>query len=225
MHKPIYDITPFSALDYPDKTACIIWFAGCNMRCGYCYNPTIVEGKGRFQYTDALRFLKQRHGLLDGTVLSGGECMLHKDLPRFAREIKDLGLLLKIDTNGTSPGKLKVMITNKLIDYVALDFKAPPKTFKEITGSNLFELVNKSLDVLLDSDLPFEVRTTYHSDLHSLADMQTILDLLLRKGYRGTYFIQNFVSDGPTLKRLGSSTPLKNENDLRSQLKVVIRNR
>ncbi len=151
--------------------------------------------------------------------------MLHKDLPRFAREIKDLGLLLKIDTNGTSPGKLKVMITNKLIDYVALDFKAPPKTFKEITGSNLFELVNKSLDVLLDSDLPFEVRTTYHSDLHSLADMQTILDLLLRKGYRGTYFIQNFVSDGPTLKRLGSSTPLKNENDLRSQLKVVIRNR
>ncbi|MGV3705355.1 MAG: anaerobic ribonucleoside-triphosphate reductase activating protein [Arcticibacter sp.] len=225
MHRPIYDITPFSALDFPDKTACIIWFAGCNMRCGYCYNPQIVDGKGRFHYADALNFLKQRRGLLDGVVLSGGECMLHKDLPQFAAAIKELGMLVKIDTNGSSPKKLETMIRNKLVDYVALDFKAPSKTFEELTSSKLFEQLIKSLDVLLDSDIPFEARTTYHSDLLSLADLQEIQNLLLNKGYPGTYFIQNFVSDAPTLKNLGPSIPLRTEHLPGLGQKIVIRDR
>lgn len=225
MPKPIYDITPFSALDYPDKTACIIWFAGCNMRCGYCYNPAIVEGKGRFQYTDVLHFLKKRQGLLDGVVLSGGECMLHKDLPKFAAEIKNLGMLVKIDTNGSCPQKLKSMILNKLVDYVALDFKAPPKTFKEITASNLFNKFDNSLDLLLDADIPFEVRTTYHSDLHPIDDLQEMADFLSRKDYKGNYYIQNFVDDTPTIGGLQPSTPLKTTASLSSSFPVILRNR
>lgn len=225
MHRPIYDITPFSALDYPDKTACIIWFAGCNMRCGYCYNPRIVEGKGRFLYADVIRFLQQRHGLLDGVVLSGGECMLHKDLPEFAEMIKDLGMLLKIDTNGTSPRKLDMMIRHKLVDYVALDFKAPTKTFKEVTDSNLFNKFDKSLDVLLNADIPFEVRTTYHSDLHSIADLQEMTDFLNHKGYNGTYYIQNFLTDTPTIEDLPPSISLKSNLPIRSAFPIILRNR
>lgn len=225
MPKPIYDITPFSALDYPDKTACIIWFAGCNMRCGYCYNPAIVEGKGRLHYADALEFLKRRQGLLDGVVLSGGECMLHKGLEDFAEAVKSLGLLVKIDTNGSRPEKLKAMIGKKLVDYVALDFKAPPKTFKEITASNLFKCFDNSLDLLLDADIPFEVRTTYHSDLHPIDDLQEMADFLSHKGYKGNYFIQNFVADTPTLGGLQSSIPWKANMSLNSPFPLILRNR
>lgn len=224
MHRPIYDITPFSALDYPDKTACILWFAGCNMRCGYCYNPKIVEGKGRKSYTDALDFLQQRKGLLDAVVLSGGECMLHRGLEGFAKTLRDLGMLIKVDTNGSSPLKLKKMLSAKLIDYVALDFKAPPKTFKEVTNSNLFEQFDNSLDVLLDSGVLFEARSTYHSALHSLDDLQAILDFLRQKKYQGTFFIQNFVADTPTLGNPGHSIPLKTSHGLKSDLSIVIRN-
>lgn len=224
MHRPIYDITPFSSLDYPDKTACILWFAGCNMRCRYCYNPQIVQGKGRKSYTDALEFLQQRKGLLDGVVLSGGECTLHRGLDKFAKTIKDLGMLIKVDTNGSSPLKLKRMLSAKLIDYVALDFKAPPKTFKEVTNSNLFEQFDKSLDVLRDSGVFFEVRSTYHSALHSLDDLQSMLNLLERKNYTGDFFVQNFVSETPTLGNLPPSVPLKTTGALHSSIKVLIRN-
>lgn len=225
VRKPIYDITPFSALDYPDKTACIIWFAGCNMRCLYCYNPAIVQGKGKKSYTDALNFLKKRGNLLDGVVLSGGECMLHKGLEEFADQVKALGMLLKVDTNGSCPQKLQSMIWKKQVDYVALDFKAPPKTFKEVTKSNLFNKFDKSLDMLLNADIPFEVRTTYHSDLHSIADLQDMADFLNHKGYNGTFYIQNSLTDTPTLGNLPPSTSLTFNHSIRSAFPVILRNR
>ena len=86
--KPIYSITPFTLLDYPHKAACIIWFAGCNMRCLYCYNPDIVLGKGKLSFQEALNFLKTRINLLDGVVLSGGECTSHKNIKVLLQEIK-----------------------------------------------------------------------------------------------------------------------------------------
>lgn len=92
--KIIYNISPFTLLDFPDKTACILWFAGCNMRCAYCYNPDIVLGKGKKTIKEALNFIKTRKGLLDGVVLSGGECTLYKELPEIAREIKKMGFLV-----------------------------------------------------------------------------------------------------------------------------------
>jgi len=224
VHKPVYDITPFSALDYPDKTACIVWFAGCNMRCLYCYNPAIVEGKGRKSYTDVLNFLNQRRNLLDGVVLSGGECMLHRGLEDFADQVKALGMLVKVDTNGSCPLKLQSMIRDKQVDYVALDFKAPHKTFKEVTESNLFNKFDKSLDVLLNADIPFEVRTTYHSDLHSMGDLQEMADFLNHKGYNGTYYIQNFVTDTPTIGELSPSVSLKSNHPIRSAFPMILRN-
>jgi pyruvate formate lyase activating enzyme len=93
--KPVYSITPFTLLDYPHKTACILWFAGCNMKCVYCYNPDIVFGKGKISISEVLNFLNRRKSLLDGVVLSGGECTSHKNIRQLLQEIKKLGFLVK----------------------------------------------------------------------------------------------------------------------------------
>lgn len=224
---PIYDITPFTLLDYPDKTACIIWYAGCNMRCGYCYNPDIVLGKGKISIEQALRFFKSRKGLLDGVVMSGGECTMHPSLTTFAQEVKKLGLLIKVDTNGSRPGVLKKLYENGTLDYVALDFKATPQKFQSITKSNLFTPFEKSLSFLIDNNIPFEVRTTVHSEQLSSDDINKMRDFLFEKGYRGTYFLQNYVNDvktiedlAPTDKRiLNQSFSTKNmEVEIRSSL-------
>ena len=90
LSKPIYNITPFTLLDYPDKSACIIWYSGCNMRCLYCYNPEIVLGKGSTSFPEAISFLQKRQGLLDAVVFSGGECLLHKNIVAQIKEIKEI---------------------------------------------------------------------------------------------------------------------------------------
>ena len=113
---PIYSITPFTLLDYAHKSACILWFAGCNMRCLYCYNPEIVLGKGSISFEKALGFLRSRKILLDGVVFSGGECLLHKNIIELIAEVKKMGFLVKIDTNGSQPKVLKSLIEKQLID-------------------------------------------------------------------------------------------------------------
>ena len=181
MTNPIYNITPFTLLDYPGKPAAIVWFAGCNMRCAYCYNPDIVLGKGKISFEQALIFLEQRKGLLEGVVLSGGECTLHKDLPGFAKKIKNKNFALKIDTNGSNPDVLKSLAEQGLIDYVAIDFKAPPKKYPSVTGSSHYQSFLLSLNVLMKASVPFEVRTTFHSSLLIQEDIEEMCGLLYKK--------------------------------------------
>lgn len=202
---PIYSITPFTLLDYPDKSACILWFAGCNMRCVYCYNPDIVTGKGKLGYDDALKFIDRRKGLLDGVVLSGGECTLHKNLSGFIKQLKFRGLQVKVDTNGSAPVVLEKLIRDNLIDYVALDFKAMPSQFQNITQSNLFSKFEKTLLLLLNSAIKFEIRTTVHSKLINEDELLRMTKYLSDKGYRGNYYIQHFINDATTLAPLEAS--------------------
>ncbi|HEY4617558.1 MAG TPA: anaerobic ribonucleoside-triphosphate reductase activating protein [Flavobacterium sp.] len=204
--KPIYNITPFTLLDYPDKSACILWFAGCNMRCLYCYNPEIVLGKGTISYQKAITFLQSRQNLLDAVVFSGGECLLHKDIIALIYEVNKMGFLVKVDTNGSKPEVIQKLIEKGLIDYVALDFKAMPSTFENITQSNLFLPFEKSLHLLLNSDISFEVRTTVHSDLINEKELELMIDYLETNSYRGDYYIQHFINDVVTLEKLGYSS-------------------
>jgi len=206
---PIYDISPFTMLDYPDKTACILWFAGCNMRCLYCYNPDIVLGKGKISYDAALQFIASRKGLLDGVVLSGGECSLHSGLHAFIKEIKSMGMSVKMDTNGSNPERIKSLLNLQLIDYIALDFKAPKIKFEKITQSNLFANFEKTLSLLISAALPFEVRTTVHSDLLNAENIEEMTHYLDSKNYSGNYYLQYFKEDVPTMVQLGSSQKLK----------------
>ncbi|MBW4359865.1 anaerobic ribonucleoside-triphosphate reductase activating protein [Flavobacterium sp. NAS39] len=222
--KPIYSLTPFTLLDYPHKSACILWFAGCNMRCLYCYNPEIVFGKGTISFEKTLQFLKTRNHLLDAVVFSGGECLLHKKSIAFIADVKKLGFLIKIDTNGSQPEVLKELIQKELINYVALDFKAMPENFEKITQSKLFIPFEKSLLLLLQSGISFEVRTTVHSELINKKDIQQMIGYLGNTGYTGDYFIQHFVNGAPTIEKLGHSfKELEKENLSTEKIKVHFR--
>lgn len=207
--KPIYNITPFTLLDYPNHSACIFWYAGCNMRCSYCYNPEIVLGKGKITFPEAISFLKTRQGLLDAVVFSGGECLIHKKIAAQIKDVKALGYLIKIDTNGSQPGVLKQLIEENLIDYVALDFKAIQSKFQQITQSELFAEFEQSLDILLQSNIRFEVRTTYHSELISTEEINAMVGYLDAKKYTGNYYIQFFRNHVKTLENLPSSARIK----------------
>lgn len=140
--------------------------------------------------------------LLDGVVLSGGECTLHKSIVEFIRQIKALEMLVKIDTNGSNPEMLQTLIENKLIDYVSIDFKAPAEKFEEITKSNFYSQFHESLSILKSSSLPFEVRTTVHSELLSPIDIKQMSEELTKADYQGKYFLQEFVSNVITIGNL-----------------------
>lgn len=197
--KAIHSITKFTTLDYPHHLASILWFAKCNMACPYCYNPQIVREKGTISLEEALHFLESRRNRLDSVVLSGGECTLYPHLDTFIHAIKALDYKIKIDTNGSNPTLLEKLIQQHLIDYVALDYKAPLMKYTELTHYGHVEQFEQSLALLLKASVPFEIRTTLHSDLLSENDINTIINDLHVKGYQGTYYLQNYLHVEPTL--------------------------
>src|SRR5699024_3237259 len=224
-HKNIYSITPFTLLDFPGHPSCIIWFSGCNMRCLYCYNPDIVLGKGLLTYKDALEFLKSRIGLLQGIVMSGGECTLHPYFTEFASADKELGFKIKIDTNGSRPKVLHALIRQNLIHYVALDFKALPEKEVEITGGSFFNEFKQTFELLLAHDIEFEVRTTLHSSLLNSDDILAMSAFLNQSNYKGVYYLQNFKDGVPTLGDIPSNiSNIDLENLTSSSIPIVIRN-
>ena len=136
-----------------------------------------------------------------------------------------MGFLVKIDTNGSKPKVLQALLQQKTIDYVALDFKSLPNTFEKITQSNLFASFEQSLKLLLSHSVPFEVRTTIHSDLISKEDLTAMIHYLEQKGYQGQYYIQYFVNEAPTLEKMGySHRELDSESLSTANIQIVIRN-
>jgi len=205
----IHSITPFTLLDFPNHSACILWYAGCNMRCLYCYNPEIVLGKGVVTFPEAISFLRSRKGLLDGVVFSGGECLMHKTIIEQIRTVKAMGFLVKIDTNGSRPDVLKQLVAEHLLDYVALDFKAIKEQFQKVTQSDLFLAFEQSFQLLQKSGIPFEIRTTYHSELISIEELQEMMVYLETNQYSGNYYLQFFRNNVQTLVDLPSSVKIK----------------
>ena len=211
--RPFHAITSFTLLDFPGRSACILWVAGCNMRCGYCHNPDIVLGKGTLREHDALAFLRRRQGLLDGVVLSGGEATTWPGLGDFAAQVKAMGFAVKLDTNGLRPDVVAQMLDRRLIDHVALDYKAPPERFRAVTGTVAFPRFARTLDLLCGQDrVTYEVRTTVHDALLDEGDILAIATDLARRGYRGRLAVQQAVveNDRPLL---GSLPPLGRKVD------------
>jgi len=221
--KPLYDITPFTALDYPDHLAAIFWFAKCNMRCVYCYNKDIVLGEGSISQEEALHFLQSRTGLLEAVVISGGEATLYADLAEFCEKIKQLKFKIKLDTNGLNPEIVKTLIENRLVDYIALDYKAPKEKYYEITKDKHFDRFSKTLNFLIHTEFPFEVRTTVHCDLLRVEEINRIIKDLLKRGYAGTYYLQQFVFTENTIGRVKEENNIFDRSLLSSALKIVWR--
>ena len=221
--KAIHSFTPFTLLDYPDKSACILWFAGCNMKCDYCYNPEIVFGKGLFYFSEIFSFLKTRRNLLDAVVFSGGECLIHKDIIPFIKLVKSLGFLIKVDTNGSQPKVLEKLIKEQLIDYVALDFKGTKEKFFAITKSDFYSQFISCFELLQNSSIPFEIRTTYHSSLLNPADIASMQNVLVELGYDKTYFIQNFRNYQNTIAPLPDSQSISEKDINQNMTKIIFR--
>ena len=230
----ISDITKFTLQDYPDNTACIVWFSGCNMRCQYCHNAEFLEQNDNFlKKEDVFNFLKKRIGLFDGIVLSGGECTLSDDFIDFVKEIKKLDFKVKIDTNGLNYNIVKELVDNKHIDFVALDFKAPFDKFTKITqiNANLYSNFNKTLNYLIDNNnrnnINLEIRTTVHTSLLQENDINGIINILDNLNYSKTYYIQNFRNDNKrTLIDLGPQPYILDKTKIRTpkNFKVDYRN-
>ena len=172
----------FSLLDYPGQLSAIVFTQGCNFRCPYCHNPELVEPRLFVQpisEESILSFLKERVGKLGAVVITGGEPTLHGDLPLFISKIKELGFLVKLDSNGSFPEVLELLAKEELVDYWAMDIKAPWRLYPLITKSNVqASALQKSMDTIRKSGKQYEFRTTFFDSLLSWEDVQSIQAML-----------------------------------------------
>jgi pyruvate formate lyase activating enzyme len=160
-----------SFLDYPGHIAAVVFVPGCNMDCWYCHNRPLWKARNLIHQAYVLDYLSKRRRFLDGVVISGGEPTLHKDLAEFIRQVRQMDYLVKLDTNGTLPQKLKPILEKQLGDYYAIDYKAPKARYPEICGKGADgDAVLKSIQLLQESGAGFEVRTTVIPQL-SLPDL------------------------------------------------------
>ncbi|MFA5303702.1 MAG: anaerobic ribonucleoside-triphosphate reductase activating protein [Candidatus Nanoarchaeia archaeon] len=158
----IKDVLESSFIDYPKKISMVIFTAGCNFRCHYCHNPELVNPELPFMAEDkVLKKIESKKEWVDGIVITGGEPTLHKDLPEFIKKIKKMGLMIKLDTNGTNPEMLKKLIDEKLVDYIAMDVKAPLEEYSKITCTEFdTNLIKQSIEIIKTSGIDYEFRTT-----------------------------------------------------------------
>ena len=185
-----------SLLDYPDNISAIIWTIGCNFRCPFCYNKDLVLGKvGVIPEEEVLSFLEKRKGMLEGLVISGGEPLMQNDIVQFAEKVKKLQYLIKIDTNGTYPEKLKELIDKKLVDYIAMDVKAPKKKYDKLTDVKTdIKKIEKSIEIIRNSVPDYEFKTTFVPELLAKEDIVSIAKWL--KGSK-RFYLQQFRNDVP----------------------------
>ena len=187
-----------SLIDFPGHIATVLFTQGCPWRCSYCHNRSLVEPK-HFSRTiaegEVFAFLEKRKGQLDGVVVTGGEPTLHRDLPRFLKEIKSLGYALKLDTNGCHPQALRKVLDEHSIDYVAMDLKAPLERYKHTVRAPVDRsAVMTSVEIILNSGIEHEFRTTVVPGLHTGEDILAIARLIAGAE---RYFLQPYVDNTP----------------------------
>ncbi len=193
------------------------------MRCDFCYNSDIVFSKeGIYSYINILAFLRSRVDMLDAVVLSGGEATSH-DLIDFCQEIKKLGFLIKLDTNGTNYTTVKELLELHLLDFVALDYKAPKEKYIQITHSKKYDEFSNTLDLLIDSDIDYEVRTTIHNDLLNVDDINAIIKDLKTRAYEKSYYLQHFLDTGTNIGNMSAASNSFDETLLSKDVAVVWR--
>ena len=197
-------INKLTLLDFPEKVACVLYTPTCNFMCPYCHNwETLIEERlAPLPFNDILSFLKKRIGVLDGVVISGGEPTLMKDLPEKIKKIKELGYLVKLDTNGSNPEMLKSLIDEKLIDYVSMDIKHSfNKIYDIIINKSIdINLLRQSIEILKEDKVDYEFRTTLIEEYHDIDSIYEIGKLL--EGSKRLFLQQFKVSDGVPNKEL-----------------------
>lgn len=193
-----YGLQKLTLLDYPGNMAATVFTGGCNFRCPFCHNRSLVflnENDSEISQEDILEYLSLRGKVLDGLCLTGGEPLLHPGAKNFIKKVRELGLKVKLDTNGSSFEKLKELVEEKLVDYVAMDIKNCPDKYSETVGLVNFDLseVEKSKNYLLENHVDYEFRTTVVKEFHTVEDFEKIGKWI--KGAKH-YYLQNFEDHG-----------------------------
>ena len=178
----------FTLIDFPGRPAAVVFTQGCNFRCRYCHNPELVYPHLFLEpmpEEDLFAFLKRRQGTLEGVVITGGEPTLHEDILDFTAKIKQMGFAIKWDTNGTRPEMLREAYQRKLLDYVAMDLKAPLEKYSAITGVDFNpEIIKESMKLIKESGVPYQFRTTYDKEVLTDEDISAIRSLTDEQHYR-----------------------------------------
>ena len=172
----IYGLQKLSLVDYPGKTAAVLFTGGCNFRCPFCHNYGLVMNPGQpLDDSEVFSYLKKRQGLLDAVVITGGEPLLHADIADTIKKVRELGYPVKLDTNGTFPNRLAELLSQGLIDYVAMDIKNCQEKYYLTAGCEVdLDAIDKSIMLLKSTETAFEFRTTVVSQLHEYEDFVKI---------------------------------------------------
>ncbi len=185
-------------LDFPGKMACTVFTAGCNLRCPFCHNSRLVidpEKTSEYSVDEILAYLKKRQGILDGVAITGGEPLLQPDIDEFIKKVRELGFAVKLDTNGTFPDRLKALVEQGLLDYVAMDVKNSPSGYSETVGIGGYDIskIQESIGFLLENKVDYEFRTTVVREFHSVFEIDGIGKMI--KGAK-RHYLQAFVDSG-----------------------------
>ena len=190
MKIPIGGMMKFSTIDFPGVLSCVLFVRGCDLDCFYCHNRGLLSPGENLPWEEVLAFLQKRRGMLDGVVVSGGEPTLYPELPQLLETLRSLDYRVKLDTNGLKPRAVEELIAQKLVDYVAVDWKAPREAFGSVCGGapEDQDRVRETLELLAGSGIPFEARTTLYPGLEAgeLLELARTLPPLPR--YRLNYY-------------------------------------
>ncbi|WP_427338393.1 anaerobic ribonucleoside-triphosphate reductase activating protein [Caloranaerobacter sp. DY30410] len=208
-----------SFIDYPDKICTVLFTGGCNFRCPFCHNSSLVKNEGEFILEkDVLEFLKSRKEMVEAVCISGGEPTLQKGLVSFIKKVKDIGYLVKLDTNGTNPDVIKKLLDLRLIDYIAMDIKAPLSKYNSVADVIVdINSIRESIRLIKNSNIDYEFRTTVCKEL---LDQDDILEISKNISGAKRYIIQNFRDRETVLAGQGKFTPYSRQELLEIEKKI-----
>jgi len=219
-----YGLQKLTLLDFPGRVACTVFTTGCDFRCPFCHNATLVKSErdtGSMMSQDELiTFLKKREGILDGVAITGGEPLLYEEIFELMHAVRELGYAIKLDTNGSFPDRLKQAVEGGLVEYVAMDIKNTQEKYLATAGvgnPSVLEKICASVDFLKNGALPFEFRTTVVKGFHTKNDFEGIGQWI-----SGTkrYFLQKFVDSGDILDKTPDMGPV-GDDEMREFLAAV----
>ncbi len=183
-----------SLIDYPGLICAIVFLQGCNFKCPYCHNPELVDPplfKPGIKEKNVLEFLNLRRGKIDAVTITGGEPTIQNDLESFIRQVKNMGFAVKLDTNGSHPQVIKALLAEKLLDFIAMDVKAPLEKYKNIVNTQVdTDSIKESIDLILKTKIPYEFRTTV---VESQLEEDDILNIGKLISGASKYVLQKFV--------------------------------
>ena len=213
-------------LDFPGKVACTVFTVGCNMRCPFCHNPGLVNAIGPAMPEEEFwDYLEERKKILDGVCITGGEPLIHDDIEDFIMKIRDKGLLVKLDTNGSFPDRLKSILDKGLVEFVAMDIKNTIERYPMTVGIPDFdtEPILRSIKIIEGSGIDHEFRTTVVGQLHRAQDFVQIAELIAGSG---RYYLQSFNDTGDLVSDNGKSgkQEVRYEPPARSDLEEALKN-